>query len=91
MTRVWIKTALGVASWILPRPGSTVWHGRLGWASYGLLNGGLGLVALTRILDLIDVSKPGLVGVGYALMLAGALAFIGSVSHRVGFVPSHVR
>lgn len=85
-----LQLALGVASWILPRPGSTLWHGRLGWASYGLLNGGLGLATLVRVLELIDPfpSMSGLVGVGYALMLAGGLAFIGSVRHRVGFVPS---
>ncbi len=85
-----LQLALGVASWVLPRPGSTVWHRRLGWASYGLLNGGLGLITLVRLTDAGDLLPvaPELIGVGHLLVLMGALAFIGSVRHRVAFVPT---
>lgn len=62
----------------------------LAYLLIGTILGGWLLAALIRILDpsgLLPAAQD-LMGVGYMLMLIAGLAIIGSVWHRVGFVPS---
>jgi cbb3-type cytochrome oxidase subunit 1 len=75
-----VQLAIGVAYWILPRiPGESPRGSvKLVWASFWLLNLGIGLVILEAIFSL-----PELVLAGRLVELAGVLAFVGASWKRV--------
>lgn len=87
-----LQLALGVASWILPRPRPEAVAHPWGWAAFALLNVGLLLRTLGFLLAPTSGAGPGpgpLVasGAGAGLEVAGVVTFAGAAWARIGYHP----
>jgi hypothetical protein len=86
-----LQLAMGIAWWILPRPSPRLQRTGWAWSSYALLNGGLGLSAVAR---LVPFSLSGQLQLLSWIFFMTTLMQVASVGFyalalwpRVGFAP----